>query len=101
MFATPHAMINKKTLAQINEAMERKEMLEAILRGFDCPHVEITVGLVAVNSAATHKIEGCHLATFLHQKQRNIEWQLKAKAAELIKSEIKTIDAWLAKRKVA
>lgn len=96
--ATPHAMINKKTLAHINSEMERKEKMEEILRGFEGTYV---IALAMVNPADRHDIVECAHTTFFHRKLTYMQWQLKRKAAELIKAEIKKIDAWLAKRKVA
>lgn len=98
MAATPHTMINKKTLAQINSEIERKEKMEEILRGFEGTYV---IALAMVNPADRHDIVECPHTTFFHRKLTSMQWQLKRKAAELIKAEIKNIDAWLAKRKVA
>lgn len=94
-------MIDKRKLADINKAVEAKQHIEEVLRQFESPYVETTVGLIEVNSASRH--EACHSshATWLHNQYPHIENELKARTAALLKGELAKIEAWLSERVVS
>jgi hypothetical protein len=94
-------MINKKTLDEINSKLEAKQHAEEILRAFESPYVETTVGLVEVNSASKHEAKHSDHATWLHRHHPQIEAALKAHAAGMLKVEIGKIEAWLSERHVS
>jgi len=93
-------MINKALLAKINEKIEAKNRIEELLRSFESPYVETTVGLIEVNSTSPHEAKESDEATWLHRQFPAIEKELKARTAALLKAEAAKIDAWLSERVV-
>ncbi len=93
-------MIDKNKLSQINEKIEAKQRIEEILRSFESPYVETTVGLIEVNSASRNEAKHSDDATWLHLQYPEIECELKARATALLKGEIAKIEAWLSERVV-
>jgi hypothetical protein len=91
-------MIDEKKLEAINQKMEAKKTILHILRGFESPYVETTIGLVAVNSASKHKTTESDDADWLHQNCPRIEAELKERARAILEREIAEIDAWLSER---
>lgn len=94
-------MIDKNTLTQINAKVEAKQRIEEILRGFESPYVETTIGLVEINSASKHEAKNSEDATWFHWRLPEIEKELKTRAAALLRGEIAKIDAWLSERVVS
>lgn len=91
-------MIDEKKLQAINEKIESKKEIRDILRGFESPHVETTVGLIAVNSASKHKTGQSDAADWLHRNLPKVEAELKERARAILEREIAEIDAWLSER---
>ena len=96
--ATLETMIDEKKLQAITEKIEAKKQIRHILRGFESPYVETTVGLIAVNSASKCKTIPSDDADWLHQNCPKIEAELKERARAILEREIAEIDAWLSER---
>ena len=94
-------MIDKSVLSQINAKIETKNHIEEVLRSFESPYVETTVGLIEVNSASQHEAKHSDEATWLHRTFPQIEKELKTRTTALLKAEAAKIDAWLSERVVA
>ncbi len=89
-------MITRKEFEEADNLYSRRDHLKHILRGFDSPHVETTVGLVDVNSASKHETSKNDDATWLHLCFPKIEKELKEIARGLIEKELGRIHAELA-----
>ena len=93
-------MIDKNKLSQINAKITAKQRIEELLRSFESPYVETTVGLIEVNSASPHEAKHSDDATWMHRQYPEIEKELKARTTALLKGEIAKIEAWLSERVV-
>ena len=94
-------MIDQRTLTQINAKLEAKRRIEQVLRDFENRYVETTVGLIKINSASKCRALHCEEhATWMHCEFPEIEAELKARTAALLRSEVAKIDAWLSERVV-
>lgn len=93
-------MINLKSLGEINSKLESKNKIEEALRNFQSNYVEVTVGLIEVNSASKHEAKHCSDATWLHSTYPVIEATLKSHCVALLKVELGKIEAWLSGKNV-
>jgi hypothetical protein len=91
-------MIDEKLLKRINEKVELRTRIKHVLRGFESPYVETTVGLLCVNGASKNTTSSSDDANWLHNGLPKIEGELKERAAALLNKEISEIDAWLSER---
>lgn len=89
-------MITEKQLKRANLLIDQRDRIAHILRGFDSPHVETTIGLVDVNSASKHETRENNDATWLHRKLPDIEKRLKETARGMLEEEAGKIRAELA-----
>lgn len=89
-------MITEKQLNRANLLIEQRDRIAHILRGFDSPHVETTVGLVDINSARKHETQESDDATWLHGRLPDIEKRLKETARGMLEEEAGKIRAELA-----
>lgn len=86
-------MITIKQLQKANEIISEMDDLKDILNAMDSKHVETTIGLIDVNSAAKHQAQNCDKATLFHQRNPEIEKELKARAWALISEKIARLKA--------
>jgi len=91
-------MIDENILKAISEKAAARAEIREILRGFECPHVETTVGLITVNSASKYKTDASDSADWLHRNLPKVETELKECARAILEREIAEIDAWLSER---
>lgn len=88
-------MLTIKELEKANEIIRKIDDLKDILNSMDSKHVETTIGLIDVNSAAKHQAQKCDKATMFHQQNPEIEKELKSRAAALISEKISRLRAEL------
>ena len=86
------SMITKSQLKTATTLTSKKDKIKEILRKFDSPHVETTVGLVNINGAQKSEVQECDEARFLHRSLANVEKELKEHAISLLAREIEKIN---------
>ena len=89
-------MISMEEFELANDLYTKRERLRSILDDFDSEYVKTVVGLVSVNAASKHKVQGCDDADWLHQSFPRIENTLNDLARRLIKMELDDIQKLLA-----
>lgn len=90
-------MLTKKELNEANRIIDLVADIDNILRGFESPHVETTIGLVSINSASKHKVSESEYAGNFHNTHQDIEKALKQMCTVLLKAERVKLKAKLAK----
>ena len=77
MFVGFSNMITSKELKRANELVDQINRLEEILRHFDSPYVETTIGLVTVNAASKHKTGESEDANYFQSEHQDMVTALK------------------------
>ncbi len=86
-------MLTIEQLQKANEILSEIDDLKDILNAMDSKYVETTIGLVDVNSSSKHKTQPCEKATLFHQRNPEIEKELKSRAWALISQKIARLKA--------
>lgn len=88
-------MLTMKELNKANEIIKKINELKDILNSMDSTHVETTVGLIDINSAATHQVQKCEMSALFRNRNPEIERELKTRAIALINEKISKLRAEL------
>jgi len=90
-------MITQKELQEINKLVSLRDDLELIERHLDSPYVEITVGLVEVNSASKMDVKLSDDASTIHRYFPDVEEALKNHFRALLASKIQELNKKVSK----
>jgi len=88
-------MISKNELNAANSIIEEIGIIKEILRGFDSPHIETTIGLIDINSATRHEAKYCNEATWFHNNFRDYEKRLKLQTVIFLNDKIQSLETEL------
>jgi len=90
-------MITEEEFKKTKALFSERDRLLDILRGFESPYIETTVGLVSVNSASKNDTDENDNSSYFHFNYPEIEKKLKEITRGLIEQELGAIRVELAR----